>query len=309
MESSEEPTNGLLPSRRGRPLRPDSAVLAIVPHFRCERWLADCLDALVGQTRPLQGIVVVDDGSPVPPLEIVKRFPEVTLLWSRENVGPYRVTQQVISETGYDAYLFQDADDWSGENRLAVLLDEAEYSAAEYVGSQGIRLLCDEYEAVPYTFPLDVNAALASQPTSNPLHHPTSIVSRDLVMRIGGFATGLRYGADTEFLRRAAFVARIVNSPKFCYFYRTRRGSLTGDPDTGLLSPARLQLRAMQHERALRNAALAASGKAPDLAPMDLAPTISLKHLTGPPLLPAPTEAEAVGTPGRFARKRGRSMP
>ncbi len=281
--------------RQGEPLSRDASVLAVIPHFKCERWLPDCLDSLVTQSRSPQGIVVVDDASNTPPVEIVKQFPQVTLLTSAENVGPFRLVQQVINETGYDAYMFQDADDWSADNRLEVLLEEAEYSSSEYVGCQGIRILCDEYEAVTYTFPLDVNAALITRPASNPLHHPTSIVSRDLVMRIGGFATGLRFGGDTEFLRRAAFAARIVNSPKYCYFYRTRQGSLTEDPQTGLWSPERLQLRARQHERARRNAELAAGGQEPDLSPMRLAPPINLTHVTGPRLAPAREAATVAG--------------
>ena len=272
---------------RGRLTR-ESSVLAIVPHFRCERYLGDCLASLVEQTQPLDAIAVVDDASPQAPTEIVDRFPDVTLLRSPENVGPYRLTQAVIDTTGYDAYLFQDADDWSAPRRLELLLAEAERTGAELVGCQGVRILAAEGEALPYTSPLDANAALVARPTSNPLHHPSSLVTRDLVVRLGGFATGLRYSGDAEFLRRAAHVARIVNIPQFCYYYRMRTGSLTSEPDTGLLSPARRTLIATQHEHALRNAALVVEGQAPDLAPMAVATPPVLAHLSGPPLWSAP---------------------
>jgi glycosyltransferase involved in cell wall biosynthesis len=267
-------------SRLGRA----STVLALVPHFNGERWLAACLDSLVCQTRPLDGIVVIDDCSPEPPVEIVRRFPQVTLLAAPENVGPYRLIQAAIDQTDHDAYLFQDADDWSTPDRLALLLDEAERSGAELVGTQGIRIICEEGEAVPYTFPLDVNAALTLRPTSNPLHHPTSLVARDLVDRLGGFATELRFSGDTEFLRRAAYVARIVNIPRYCYFYRTHGLSLTGHPETGLTSPARRRVMRAQHERARQNAERVARGEPPFLEPMAVAPPIRLHHLAGPRL-------------------------
>jgi hypothetical protein len=271
------------PYPRGQ-LSKASSVLAIVPHYRCEPWLASCLASLVEQTWPLDAIVVIDDGSGNPPVAIVERFPQVTLLASEENVGPYRLTQEVINNTHYDAYLFQDADDWSAPERLELLLAEAERSGAELVGCQDIWIVSDEGEALTFTFPLDVNAALVTWPTSTPLHHPTSLVARDLVMRLGGFATGLRYGGDTEFLRRAGHAARIVNIPHFCYFYRHRAGSLTSDPETGLNSQPRLQLRAVQHERAQLNASLAASGQPPLLEPTALADPITLTHLAGPTL-------------------------
>lgn len=270
-------------------LNRDSSVLAVVPHFRCERWLASCLESLVNQTRPLNGIVVVDDSSDEPPTAIVAQFPQVTLLTSDENVGPYALIQAVIDSTSHDAYLFQDADDWSAPDRLEILLAEAERSGAELVGCQGIRIISDEWEALPYIEPLDVNAALAVHPVRIPLHHPTSLVARDLVVRVGGFATGLRFWGDAEFLRRAVYVARAVNVPRFCYYYRMREGSLTSDPDTGLRSPARQELWTIQRERAELNASLVASGKPPILEPMATADPVTLTHVTGPSLATSET--------------------
>ena len=263
-----------------------SSVLAVVPHHRCEAWLGDAIQSLVVQSRPLDGIVVVDDAEGHAPADIVARFPQVTLLKvaARSNVGPYRISQQVVKETAYDGYLWQDADDWSMPERLQRLLEAAERTGAELVGSQELRVLCREGDAVPFTYPLDVNAALVEQPTSFPLLHPTSIVSRDLMSRVGGFATGLRFSGDSEFLRRAMHVARGVNVPEFCYARRIRAGSLTTAASTGLQSPQRIVLMATLHARAKANAELVARGQTPVLEPLSVAPPIRLKHVLGPPL-------------------------
>ena len=263
-----------------------SSVLAVIPHHRCQAWLADAIESLVTQTRPPDGIAVVDDAGDEAPADIVARFPQVTLLKvaARANVGPYRLCQQVIKETAYDAYLWQDADDWSMPRRLQRLLEAAERTGAELVGSQELRVLCGEGDAVPFTYPLDVNAALEKEPTSFPLLHPTSIVSRDLMMRVGGFATALRFSGDSEFLRRAMHVARGVNVPEFCYARRIRPGSLTTSATTGLQSPQRLVLWATLHARARANAELVARGLAPVLEPLAVAPPVRLTHVLGPPL-------------------------
>lgn len=263
-----------------------SSVLAVVPHYQCEAWLGDALESLVSQTRPLDGIVVVDDASGEPPAAIVARFPQVTLLKvaARKNVGPYRISQQVIKETAYDGYLWQDADDWSMPERLERLLDAAEATGAELIGSQELRILSREGDAVPFTYPLDVNAALAEEPTSFPLLHPTSVVSRDLMVRVGGFATGLRFSGDSEFLRRAMHVARGVNVPEFCYARRIRAGSLTTAASTGMRSPERIVLMATLHARARANAELVASGQRPVLEPLSVAPPVRLSYVLGPPL-------------------------
>lgn len=279
--------DGLEPREREsvRPvLSHDSSVLALIPHYRCERWLGACLESLLTQTRPPESIVVIDDNSECPPAEIVGRFPSVTLLTAAANVGPYRLIQEVINQTRYDAYLFQDADDWSAYDRLELLLDEARRTGAELVGSQELRVMCEEAEVMPVCYPLDVNAALSVRP-AHPLLHPTSIVSRALVQRLGGFATGLRFGGDTEFLLRAGHVARVRNVPRYCYFRRHRAASLTTDPVIGLETPARRELQESLKARARGNASAVARGAPPVLTPCAVAGPVRLTHVLGPELM------------------------
>ncbi|MGB2709963.1 MAG: glycosyltransferase family 2 protein, partial [Conexibacter sp.] len=253
--------------RTRRPLTKDARVLALIPHFKCEEWLDDALDSLVRQTRPPEGIVVIDDASEQPPLEIVERHPSVTLLHADRNVGPYRLIQQVIEETDYDAYMFQDADDWSAPERLELLLAAAERTGAELIGTNEVRVFCDEPEVAPIDWPLDVHAQFAAKPTAFPLLHPTSIVSRELLVELGGFSSGLRFSGDAELLRRAQHVAKVQNIPAYSYFRRVRQGSLTTAAETGLKSAVRQEVMEMLWERARRNAERVAIGEAPDLAP------------------------------------------
>jgi hypothetical protein len=271
-----------------RPLTRASTVAALIPHYACDEWLGDALETLVAQTRPLDAIVVIDDASDEPPVEVVLRHEQVTLLQADRNGGPYRLVQQVIDDFPFDAYLFQDADDWTSLERLELLLAAAEDAGAEMVGTQEVRVFCDDPEAVPVAWPTDVNATLAERPTAFCLLHPTSLVSRDLGVALGGFATGLRFSGDAEFLRRAAHVARVVNIPERCYFRRIRPRSLTTARHTGLDSPARKRLMEALWERARSNAALAVQGHEPRLEPYATAPPVVLTHLAGPELTRAP---------------------
>jgi glycosyltransferase involved in cell wall biosynthesis len=273
----------------GKRLGEKSRVLALVPHFQCEEWLSDCLASLVEQSRPLDGIVVIDDASPEPPLSIVARYPQVTLVQAEFNVGPYRLIQTVMEKTGYDAYLFNDADDWSTPRRLERLLAEAESTGAELVGSFEVRLFLEEGDVIPVAYPVDVNAALEDDPTAFPLLHPTSLVSRDLVLRIGGFAGGMRFSGDAEFLRRAVHAARVVNVPEYLYLRRKRVGALTTSAETGLRSKARRRVQQELWDRARSNASLVAMGEPPVLEPMSVSDPVPLRHLVGPQLRAAPS--------------------
>jgi hypothetical protein len=257
-------------------------VLAIIPHFACERWLGAALASLTQQTRRPDAIVVVDDASPQPPVDICRQFPEVTLLESAENVGPYRLTQQVIDDTGYDAVLFQDADDWSCADRIELALVEIERTGAEWIGTQEIRL-AESGAYQPASYPLDVNRASVDGP-QHPLLNPTSMVSRDLVQRLGGFATGLRFSNDTELLYRAIFDARIVNLPTFSFIHRKRPNSMVSSPEIGMQSRKRQDLLKLLHQRADHNVARRRAGQPLDLAPLSKAPPANLTHICGPKL-------------------------
>jgi hypothetical protein len=284
----------------------DARVCALVPHFDAGRFLADAIDSLTRQTRPLQAIVVIDDHSPEAPVDIVGQFPGVTLLQSPENSGPFRLVQEVIANTDFDAYLFQDADDWSEPERLEVLLSEAIRTGAEVVGSQGMRLIEREREVVSYEHPNDPGAALEQHPIGNPIHYPSSLISRDLLMRLGGFATGFRFGADTEFIRRAGYVAGLRNVPHRLYNYRTRDDSLTNAPLTGIRSEARRLNWDAQHRRARSNAERSVNGLPPMLLPMSVAAPVCLHHLAGPPLPGITREPwpASSATPGESASPR-----
>ncbi len=205
---------------------------------------------------------------------------------STESSGPYRLIQQVIGSTDFDAFLFQDADDWSRHDRLEILLQHAIETGTELVGSQGYRLIEDEGEVVTYSHSLEPARTILERPSSKPVHHPTTLVSRNLILRAGGFGTGFRYSGDTEFLRRAAFAGPIDNVPELLYFYRTRRDSLTGSDETGNHTPVRRQLWSFQHARADHNAARARSGAPPVLLPMSMSDPVTLDYLSGPALSP-----------------------
>jgi len=264
----------------------DSSVLALVPHYGCEQWLAECLESLVTQTRPLDGLAVIDDHSENAPVEIVRSFPQVTLLTAAENVGPYRLVQEVINQTGYDAYMFQDADDWSSFDRLEILLTEAERTGAELIGSQELRVLTDEAKMQLVCYPLNVSEAYAER-EAHAILHPTTLISRKLVQRAGGFSTALRFGADSELLMRVGYMARVVNVLRYCYFRRLRAGSLTNAPDTGLRSPAREKLMSNLKAWAESNRDLRKRGAVRPVTPFAVAGPVDLKHILGPILRPA----------------------
>jgi hypothetical protein len=266
-------------------LHSNSRLLAVVTHYDREHWLGQCIESLMQQSRPAEDIVVLDDASPQPPLEVVRQFPQVTLLVAEENVGPYRLLQQIFDRTDYDGFLLQDSDDWSSSDRLALLLEEAQRTGAAVLGTQVLEILCaqNNQERLVW-FPPDANAAYDVDPTGHHMMFGTALISREVIHHVGGLASGLRYGADSEFFRRARHIARMANIQHICYFRRRHSSALTERPDTGLQSPARQRLQRDLKKRARADAEAVRRGQAPDLKPFAAAPPIQLRHLLGPEL-------------------------
>ncbi len=237
---------------------------------------------------------------PIPPagLPVLKSS---RVLAAPENVGPYRLLQEIVNRADYDAFLLQDADDWSTPDRLALLLAEAEKTGAEIVGSQFDDVTDDHRQPFPLR-PRNASAAYAADPTGHFVCFGASLISRELLLRLGGLANGLRFSGDAELFRRAYHIARLANIPETCYFRRKHPDSLTQRPETGMQSPARTQLDDSLKTRALENAAAIAAGRAPDLKPFSIAPPVALEHITGPQLCATATQAGAKRTPDAHIR-------
>jgi glycosyltransferase involved in cell wall biosynthesis len=236
---------------------------------------------MVNQKHQLQGIAVLDDGSAKSPIDIVKRFKKVTLFRSRENVGPYRILQSAIEQTNFDGYLFQDADDWCTRDRLERLLEEAELTDAEWIGTQELMVLENSIFALRYPLKMD---SLRQTPLSHPFCYASSLISRKFLMRLGGFATGLHFSGDLELVNRALWTEKIRNLDRYCYFRRVRKDSLTTSESTGLGSPARREISSRIAARKEENKILVSKGQTPKLEPLTTAKPVALERLAGPML-------------------------
>jgi hypothetical protein len=241
-----------------------SSVLVVISFYGCEEWLHACLTSISQQSRSPENIVVIDDSSPALPVKFLEPFPNVTLLSTTRNVGPEKILNNIIKATDYDAYMIQDADDWSSHDRLELSLRALEQSGADIAGTQEIRLDLPRNAIRLYAYPEDVNFAM-SRMIGHHLLHGSTLISRSLATKIGGFDEQLKVCADADFSSRAWHAGRIVNIPSFCLFRRARRGSLTTDVKTGSLSGVRnIELKFI-NIRGSRNLEKARAGRTPNI--------------------------------------------
>ena len=104
-------------------------VSIIVPVYKVEKYLRECVDSILGQTyRELQ-IILVDDGSPDGSGAICDEYAlhddRVTVIHS-ENGGLSAARNRGLALCEGEYVLFVDSDDWLEDNAVEVLVNKAE---------------------------------------------------------------------------------------------------------------------------------------------------------------------------------------
>lgn len=97
--------------RTSMPPRPAAiAISAVIPAFNAERTIGDAIKSVLAQTRPVNEIIVVDDGSSDRTAEVAARFPGVLVL-RRPNGGPGAARNTGIKAAKSEWIAFLDSDD------------------------------------------------------------------------------------------------------------------------------------------------------------------------------------------------------
>ena len=193
-------------------LKPTSGVVesvaVVVTSFNDEAYLREALLSVFAQARQADQVIVVDDGSIVSPISILKEFPKATLL--RKSNGGLSSARNLGLQQARSRYIcFLDGDDRLEPNAIASGLEcfaSAPEAAMVYGGHRRIHASGepagpDHYEAVsedPYADLLSGNRIGM---------HATVLYQREVLLALGGF---------NEQLRRCKITISIWNRAAIC---------------------------------------------------------------------------------------------
>lgn len=103
------------------------AISVIIPAYKVERYIADCLDSVMGQQgAPTFEVIVVNDCSPDKSAEIASRYDGVKVLHHTENKGLSEARNTGIRTARGHYLYFVDSDDTIAPDALARLWKHAE---------------------------------------------------------------------------------------------------------------------------------------------------------------------------------------
>src|SRR5262245_7199938 len=98
------------------------SISVILPHYRCEAYLADAVWSILEQSWRDLELIVVDDASASDSwLDAIRPFgadKRLRVYRTRKNVGRFRILNKILELTDSPLVAFQDADDVSDGSRL-----------------------------------------------------------------------------------------------------------------------------------------------------------------------------------------------
>src|SRR6266851_2397170 len=199
-------------------------VSAIITAFNGEAFIAPAIESVLGQTRPVDEIVVVDDGSTDGTAAIVERYrSQGVRLVRQENRGCSEARNRGIAETTGSLIAFLDCDDlWVSE--------KTERQIEHLLGHPEVGLVtCDPWWwdaeanqlAVRPLRPGNTQGAIRRRlAIRNYLGNPSAVmVRRSALEVVGVFDPAEIYAEDWEMWRRIAsrFEVAIVRAPLMVY--------------------------------------------------------------------------------------------
>lgn len=179
------------------PTKPGPSISAVIAAYQAEDFIAEALDSILGQTRPPDEVVVVDDGSTDGTARILDSYGERIRVIRQENRGYPAAMNRAIQEASGEFVAPCGADDvweprkleWQAEALAAhpevgVLFGHAVFFGAfesDHVRPTGSGLL---------------DGQMLSQDLfrTNPINMPSALIRRELPGRLGWFSD--RFLAD-----------------------------------------------------------------------------------------------------------------
>lgn len=198
-------------------------VSIIIPVYKTEAYIAECLDSVLAQTYQDYEVICVDDESPDNALDIVKEYAKrdsrISFV-SQKNKGLPGARNTGIKNSKGEYILPLDSDDVLEKNCLKRLVEALDNNAADVV--------------TPYIFSFttdvkDYYQVLAAKPTAANESQanylcPASLYKKELFNKYGGYDESFTYGHEDwdfwlRFIQDGKTIKRIE---KAFFFYRLK---------------------------------------------------------------------------------------
>jgi glycosyltransferase involved in cell wall biosynthesis len=174
-------------------------VSCIIPVFNGERFLAEAIQSILGQTYKNLEVIVVDDGSTDGTADVVAGFGDAVTYVRQENAGPSTARNRGIQEAHGEFIAFLDADDvWHAEKLEKQLARFRERPELAYTVTWIQNFWEEEVR--------DEAIQFKDHPRSRPVPGYTTqtlVVRREWLDKTGGLDASMAHGDAANWFQRA----------------------------------------------------------------------------------------------------------
>lgn len=211
----------------------------IIPHYNLSReLLMRCVKSIIDQAMPKESyeIIVVDDGSDIPPLWLTQTFDnDIIRTFVIEHGGPGAARNKGIEEAEGQYIQFIDADDCLRPNALSPCLEvlrteQPKILRFKYRICTNEKAISETIENKEVKFGHTVSGAVFMERNNLPGSPCTYIFERNVAIKHGiRFATNV-YHEDDEFNTKLHYYATsLIDSNAVIYNYCIRKESITSN--------------------------------------------------------------------------------
>jgi glycosyltransferase involved in cell wall biosynthesis len=223
------------------PMDAKTRVTVSIPAYAARPYLVQAVETILAQTYQNIRLVVVNDGDPESPWDLLAHIddPRLVRFDLNANRGRYFADAIVLEATPDRWLLLQDADDWSEPDRLAELMTAVR--AAHASGAFSAGWTYDEVDGTGEPEPGDYfpGRGLPLTPDNDHRVNQTGLFLAEALRAIGGTFGGERIGYDTIIGNFLLMTANVAYVDRPLYHRRIRPDSLTHAPETSQKSPER----------------------------------------------------------------------
>ncbi|MEM7641569.1 MAG: glycosyltransferase [Pseudomonadota bacterium] len=198
------------------------SITAIIPTYNRAVYLREALDALGRQTRPVDEIIVWDDGSTDDTVDAVRDWGKGVRYFRSENGGKSRALNAAMAQASGDCIWICDDDDLALPQAAETLSAMLEADPAAGVAGGGYRRFWDGHggrvEQGPGYWPdLSTGAPIRHLLEDIFLFQNATLVRRGLYDRVGPFREDLARSIDYDMIVRLGLAApvRLTETPVF----------------------------------------------------------------------------------------------
>jgi glycosyltransferase involved in cell wall biosynthesis len=202
-------------------------ITVLLPVYNGERYLAQAIQSILGQTFENFELLIIDDGSTDRTPEIIKQFndPRIRLINNDKNIGLIGTLNKGIGLANGRYIARMDCDDWCVSDRLAKQLAFMEEQPdVGLCGSwiKAIRESCEELLRYPTT-DVDIRCRMLFAST---LAHPSVMIRRAMLTENHlEYAASYIYAEDYELWSRCMNYCNLANLPEPLLNYRTHQSN------------------------------------------------------------------------------------